>query len=47
MYMNLNKIVDFNDDDAISSVDLKQIINLLTGGQMLCNEEMQLLIDNV
>ena len=41
-------VVDFDGDDMISSADLKEVINRLTGADNLLEEEMmQQLIDNV
>ena len=39
--------VDFDEDDLISSRDLKEVIDRLTGEQQLSNEDMNQLIDNV
>ncbi|KAK3090178.1 hypothetical protein FSP39_009805 [Pinctada imbricata] len=41
------RIYDFDEDDVISSDDLKQVVNRLTGEQQLNEEEMQQLIDNI
>ncbi|XP_076440606.1 calcium and integrin-binding protein 1-like [Babylonia areolata] len=42
------RIYDFDSDDMISSADLKQVINRLTGEENALNEEqMQQLIDNI
>ena len=40
-------IVDFDEDDMISSDDLKEVVDRLTGDQKLSESEMQQLIDNV
>ena len=40
-------IADFDDDDFISSADLRECVNKLTGEQHLSDEDMQQLIDNV
>lgn len=39
--------LDFDEDDMISSKDLKEVVDRLTGDQTLDNEDMQQLIDNV
>ena len=44
--MNL-ALVDFDEDDMISSKDLKEVVDRLTGEQKLTDEDMQQLIDNV
>ncbi|XP_033645070.1 calcium and integrin-binding protein 1-like [Asterias rubens] len=41
------QIYDFDDDDFISSADLRECVNKLTGEQHLSDEDMQQLIDNV
>lgn len=41
------RIYDFDEDDMISSDDLKEVVNRLTGEQHLNDEEMQQLIDNI
>lgn len=41
------RIYDFNNDGLISSHDLFEIINLLTGDQKLTDEQMDQLIDNI
>ena len=38
---------DFDEDDMISSRDLKEVVDRLTGEQTLSDEDMQQLIDNV
>jgi hypothetical protein len=38
---------DFDEDDMISSKDLKEVVEKLTGEQHLSEEDMQQLIDNV
>ena len=40
-------ISDFDEDDFVSSADLRQVINRLTGEQQLSDEDMQQLINNV
>ena len=40
-------LVDFDEDDMISSKDLKEVVDRLTGEQKLTDEDMQQLIDNV
>lgn len=40
-------ISDFDEDDMISSRDLKEVVDRLTGDQRLEDEDMQQLIDNV
>ena len=41
------KFSDFDEDDMISSRDLKEVVDRLTGEQKLTDEDMQQLIDNV
>ncbi|XP_013404296.1 calcium and integrin-binding protein 1 isoform X3 [Lingula anatina] len=41
------RIYDFDEDDMISSNDLKEVIDRLTGEQRLGEEDMQQLIDNM
>jgi calcium and integrin-binding protein 1 len=41
------QIYDFDDDDFISSADLREVVNRLTGEQQLSDADMQQLIDNV
>lgn len=40
-------VSDFDEDDMISSRDLREVVNRLTGEQELSDEDMQQLIDNV
>ena len=50
VYKGLNVklfLVDFDEDDMISSKDLKEVVDRLTGEQKLTDEDMQQLIDNV
>ena len=39
--------LDFDGDDMISSADLRDVIDCLTGEQKLSEEDMEQLIDNV
>lgn len=41
------RIYDFDEDDMISSEDLKMVVDRLTGDQKLNEDEMQQLIDNI
>lgn len=41
------RIYDFDEDDMISSDDLKEVVDRLTGDQKLNENEMQQLIDNI
>ncbi|KAH3696336.1 calcium and integrin-binding protein 1-like [Dreissena polymorpha] len=41
------RIYDFDEDDMISSKDLKEVVDKLTGEQQLPEEDMQQLIDNI
>ncbi|KAK3602600.1 hypothetical protein CHS0354_034327 [Potamilus streckersoni] len=41
------RIYDFDEDDVISSRDLQEVVNRLTGDQHLSDEDMQQLIDNI
>jgi len=41
------QIYDFDDDDFISSPDLREVVNRLSGEQQLSDADMQQLIDNI
>lgn len=41
------RIYDFDEDDFVSSSDLREVINRLTGEQQLTDEDMQQLINNI
>ena len=41
------RIYDFDENDMISSDDLKKVVDRLTGDQKLNENEMQQLIDNI
>ncbi|KAL5017467.1 hypothetical protein ScPMuIL_007056 [Solemya velum] len=41
------RIYDFDEDDTISSGDLKRVVDRLTGEKNLSDEDMQQLIDNI
>ncbi|XP_072027235.1 calcium and integrin-binding family member 2-like [Amphiura filiformis] len=41
------RIYDFDEDDFVSSGDLREVINRLTGEQQLSDEDMQQLINNI
>ena len=45
--LSLHIFSDFDEDDFVSSADLRQVINRLTGEQQLSDEDMQQLINNV